>query len=58
MSHSDDKGLVLPPALAPLHIVIVPFFKTEEDLNTISTYIYKAQQELHQTTLSFSTTTL
>lgn len=58
MSHSDDKGLVLPPALAPLHVVIVPFFKTEEDLTAISTYIDKAQQALHQTTLSFSTTTL
>ena len=58
MSHSDDKGLILPPALAPLHIVIVPFFKTEEDLTTISTYMDKVQQTLHQTTLSFPTITL
>jgi prolyl-tRNA synthetase len=43
MSHSDDKWLVLPPAVAPIHVVIVPFFKTEEDLNSISTYIADLQ---------------
>ena len=40
MSHSDDNGLVLPPALAPIHIVIIPIAKTEEDqkeiLNTLA----------------------
>jgi prolyl-tRNA synthetase len=36
MTHSDDKGLVLPPNLAPIQIVIVPIFKTEEELETIS----------------------
>lgn len=30
MSHSDDKGLVLPPKLAPLQFVIVPIFRNEE----------------------------
>ncbi len=35
MAHSDDNGLVLPPALAPIHLVIVPIFKTEEDLQEI-----------------------
>lgn len=35
MSHSDDQGLVLPPALAPIHLVIVPIAKTEEDLSEI-----------------------
>lgn len=39
MSHSDDKGLVLPPAIAPLHVVIVPFFKTQEDLTAIMLYL-------------------
>ncbi len=32
MAHSDDKGLVLPPKLAPIQVVIVPIFKTDEDL--------------------------
>lgn len=32
MTHSDDNGLVLPPALAPIQVVIVPIFKKAEDL--------------------------
>ena len=36
MTHSDDNGLVLPPSLAPNQVVIVPIYKSEEDLNTIS----------------------
>lgn len=39
MSHSDDKGLVLPPMIAPIHIVIVPIFKTQEDLWDIEEWI-------------------
>jgi prolyl-tRNA synthetase len=36
MSHSDDKGLVLPPKLAPYQVVIVPIYKGEEQLAQIS----------------------
>lgn len=36
MTHSDDNGLVLPPNLAPIQVVIVPIFKNEEQLNQIS----------------------
>lgn len=36
MAHSDDDGLVLPPKLAPIHVVIVPIFKTDDDLAKIS----------------------
>lgn len=36
MAHSDDKGLVLPPKLAPIQVVIVPIYKGEEDLAKIS----------------------
>jgi prolyl-tRNA synthetase len=36
MAHSDDEGLVLPPKLAPIHIVIVPIFRSEEELSKIS----------------------
>jgi prolyl-tRNA synthetase len=32
MAHSDDNGLVLPPKLAPIQVVIVPIYKSEEDL--------------------------
>ena len=37
MSHSDDNGLVLPPKLAPLQVVIIPIYKDEEQLNAIRT---------------------
>ncbi|MEY2707773.1 MAG: hypothetical protein RIQ91_403 [Bacteroidota bacterium] len=35
MAHSDDEGLVLPPKLAPIHVVIVPVYRSEEDLDKI-----------------------
>jgi prolyl-tRNA synthetase len=35
MTHSDDLGLVLPPALAPIHVAIVPIYKGEEQLSEI-----------------------
>ncbi len=41
MSHSDDRGLVLPPAIAPYHVVIVPIWKTEEDKELVQNYIWK-----------------
>jgi len=39
MTHSDDLGLVLPPNLAPIQVVIVPIFKTDEELERISTVV-------------------
>jgi prolyl-tRNA synthetase len=36
MAHSDDNGLVLPPKLAPIQVVIVPIYKKTEDLAIIS----------------------
>ncbi|MEP6845674.1 MAG: proline--tRNA ligase [Panacibacter sp.] len=36
MAHSDDEGLILPPKIAPLQVVIVPIFKGEEQLAIIS----------------------
>jgi prolyl-tRNA synthetase len=36
MTHSDDNGLVLPPNLAPIQVVIVPIYKSEEELDKIS----------------------
>lgn len=35
MSHSDDNGLVLPPHLAPVQVVIIPIYRSEEQLNQI-----------------------
>jgi prolyl-tRNA synthetase len=36
MAHSDDNGLVLPPKLAPVQVVIIPVFKNEEQFSKIS----------------------
>lgn len=36
MTHSDDQGLVLPPNLAPIQVVIVPIYKTDEQLAAIT----------------------
>lgn len=38
MTHGDDKGLVVPPKLAPIHLVIVPIFKKDEDLAALRKY--------------------
>ncbi len=37
MTHSDDNGLVLPPKLAPIQVVIIPIYKNNEQLSAIST---------------------
>ena len=39
MTHSDDQGLVLPPNLAPIQVVIVPIYKSDEQLEEISTAV-------------------
>ena len=39
MTHSDDNGLVLPPNLAPIQVVIVPIHKTDEQLSEISNQV-------------------
>lgn len=36
MAHSDDEGLVLPPKLAPIQVVIVPIYKTDEQFEALS----------------------
>lgn len=38
MAHADDDGLVLPPKLAPIQVVIVPIYKNEDQLHAISEY--------------------
>src|SRR6218665_2907138 len=46
MTHSDDLGLVLPPTLAPIQVVIVPIFKGEEQLAQISDVALDIQAKL------------
>lgn len=46
MAHSDDQGLVLPPNLAPIQVVIVPIFKGDEQLEAISVEALKIKSAL------------
>lgn len=46
MAHSDDEGLVIPPKLAPVQVVIVPIYKGEEELKSISEKIAPIKAEL------------
>ena len=52
MAHSDDDGLILPPKLAPIHVVIVPIFRSEEELSKISIAIEPMIKELRGSGLS------
>jgi len=55
MAHSDDQGLVLPPKLAPIHVVVVPIYKNEEELRKIGEVVdaLKAALKPHQITVKF-----
>ena len=46
MTHSDDFGLVLPPKLAPIQLVIVPIYKTDEQLEAINKKVEKMMFEV------------
>jgi prolyl-tRNA synthetase len=46
MSHSDNQGLVLPPKLAPIQVVIVPIYKDEEQLQKINAFAIQLKKEL------------
>lgn len=46
MSHSDDAGLVLPPKLAPIQVVVVPIYKHAEELENIRTYVNELKKVL------------
>ena len=52
MTHSDDFGLVLPPKLAPFHVVIVPIYKSEEELEIISNVVKKLINVLSERNIS------
>lgn len=52
MAHSDDDGLILPPRLAPLHVVVVPIFRSEEELSKITAAIEPIIADLRKAGLS------
>lgn len=52
MTHSDDQGLVLPPNLAPIQVVIVPIYKSDEQLEAISEAVQKVVVALKKLNIS------
>lgn len=52
MAHSDDNGLVLPPKLAPIQLVIVPIFRKQEEFDAISEKALDIKAKLEQLGIS------
>ena len=52
MTHSDDQGLVLPPNLAPIQVVVVPIYKTDEQLAQITAEVDKLIADLRKLGIS------
>ena len=48
MTHSDDNGLVLPPNLAPIQVVIIPIYKGEEEQNEVAIIAEKIKRDLEE----------
>lgn len=52
MAHGDDSGLVLPPTLAPIHVVMVPIYKTDEEHDAIIENMKAIEKDLIERGLS------
>ncbi len=52
MAHSDDNGLVLPPNLAPIQVVIVPIYKNQEQLDQITEKVLPIKKKLESKGIS------
>lgn len=52
MTHSDDNGLVLPPNLAPIQVVIVPVFRSDEEFEAVSVEADKLTKEFRKLGIS------
>ena len=46
MTHGDDQGLILPPKLAPIQVVIIPIYKTEQEKVAVSSAVDRIRNEL------------
>ena len=52
MTHSDDKGLVLPPNLAPIQVVLIPIFNSEEEFKLVTKKIKNVGEKLKSKNIS------
>ena len=52
MTHSDDRGLVLPPKLAPHQVIFIPIYKNEEQLKSISEVVKDLRHKLDEVGVS------
>ena len=53
MTHSDDNGLVLPPNLAPIQVVIIPIHRTDEQLEQIRDEVKRLTNQFKKLNISF-----
>jgi len=53
--HGDEKGMVLPPKMAPYQVVIVPIIKNNEDLSNVAYYIKGVEQMLAGSNIRYKT---
>ncbi len=49
MTHADDDGMIIPPRLAPKHVVILPIYRNDEERTTVLNYCRSLQDQLQQT---------
>lgn len=52
MAHSDDQGLVLPPRLAPIQVVVIPIYKGEEELAKVTEKVQPIIEEIKRRGIS------
>jgi len=50
MTHGDDDGVIMPPRIAPAHIVLLPIFRKPEEKEAVLAYTRKLAEELSQVT--------
>jgi len=53
MAHSDEKGLILPPNLAPIQVVMIPIFNNEKEYNKINNVFSKIASQLDNKNISY-----
>ena len=48
MTHGDDNGVIIPPLLAPIELVVVPIYKTDEERTQVVTAAKRIVASLHE----------